>query len=181
MIENFGRNVAKLRKANGITQATLANMVGVQKQTISNIERKVRFPTFETMEKIAMALHASPTQLFATKQESELSEKATISDSIEACSMNVRNLLCIVEILDEYPSEKIDDLASKLFYIERCFSSLSEFEANENLNSSYNEKHTLTPALFRQLPLKTIDVIAKALGYDSAHAASSSADRNEQG
>ncbi|AHD04636.1 helix-turn-helix transcriptional regulator [Paenibacillus larvae] len=53
MIENFGQNVARLRKKKGMSQEELAEKLDVKKQTISNIERGVRYPTFENLEKIA--------------------------------------------------------------------------------------------------------------------------------
>ncbi|MDT2274236.1 helix-turn-helix transcriptional regulator [Paenibacillus larvae] len=54
MIENFGQNVARLRKKEkGMSQEELAEKLDVKKQTISNIERGVRYPTFENLEKIA--------------------------------------------------------------------------------------------------------------------------------
>ena len=39
MIENFGKNVARLRKQKNMTQSDLAKAIGVNKQTISNIEK----------------------------------------------------------------------------------------------------------------------------------------------
>ncbi|OTP09600.1 hypothetical protein A5844_002379, partial [Enterococcus sp. 10A9_DIV0425] len=51
MIENFGNNVARLRKEHGYSQEELAQKIGLKKQSISNIERGVRYPTFETLEK----------------------------------------------------------------------------------------------------------------------------------
>ncbi|MDT2240240.1 helix-turn-helix transcriptional regulator [Paenibacillus larvae] len=42
-----------MKKEKGMSQEELAEKLDVKKQTISNIERGVRYPTFENLEKIA--------------------------------------------------------------------------------------------------------------------------------
>lgn len=65
MIENFGKNVARLRKQKNMTQSDLAKAIGVNKQTISNIEKGDGYPTFNNLEKISRVLEADGVQLFA--------------------------------------------------------------------------------------------------------------------
>lgn len=64
MIENFGANIARLRKKENMTQKALADKLGVSMQTISNIERGEGYPTFEKLEKLSKILNASSIQLF---------------------------------------------------------------------------------------------------------------------
>ncbi len=69
MLENFSRNVARLRKLKKLSQQELADMIGVNKQTISNIERGERFVTGENLDRLAEALDANAVQLFGTEEE----------------------------------------------------------------------------------------------------------------
>lgn len=54
-----------LRRAKDITQEQLADMVGVQKSTISDLERgKSRNPSWETVARIADVFKVDPRELF---------------------------------------------------------------------------------------------------------------------
>lgn len=68
MIENFGKNVARLRRERDMTQVDLAKAIGINKQTISNIEKGKGYPTFNNLEKISQVLKTSPIQLFGRKK-----------------------------------------------------------------------------------------------------------------
>ncbi len=63
--QTFGANVRHHRKAKGWTQDQLGERVGVTLETIGKIERGVVPPSFDTAERIAKALGASPLALFA--------------------------------------------------------------------------------------------------------------------
>ena len=56
-----GKKVKQLREAKGFSQEHLAELVDVQRNTISNIERGVSDPGFQLMVKIASALETTPT------------------------------------------------------------------------------------------------------------------------
>ena len=71
-IQNFGENVAKLRREKNIKQEVLAEYVGISKNAISKIEQGTSYPTFANLDKIAEFFKATPTQLFGTEQEKQL-------------------------------------------------------------------------------------------------------------
>nr|WP_036504973.1 helix-turn-helix transcriptional regulator [Novosphingobium sp. AP12] len=52
----LGRNVARLRKAAGMSQETFADHVPIARSYISDIERGARNPTIEVVERLAKAL-----------------------------------------------------------------------------------------------------------------------------
>jgi transcriptional regulator with XRE-family HTH domain len=52
----IAKNIARIRKAKGITQEDLAYQAGLNRAYIGYIERGERKPTIETIEKIALAL-----------------------------------------------------------------------------------------------------------------------------
>lgn len=64
--EQIARNIKKYRKEVGITQATLAEKVGVSHEFIRRIESKKGAKTFsvDTIWKISVALDIEPGKLF---------------------------------------------------------------------------------------------------------------------
>jgi transcriptional regulator with XRE-family HTH domain len=60
----LGRRVATLRVAAGLTQATLAEHVGVTVETISRLERGKVTPSLERLEDVAGALGVDLGELF---------------------------------------------------------------------------------------------------------------------
>ena len=64
--EQIARNIKKYRKEIGITQAVLAERVGVSHEFIRRIESKKGIKTFsvDTIWKISIALNIDPGKLF---------------------------------------------------------------------------------------------------------------------
>lgn len=60
----FGRRLRQLRRQKNITQERLAESIGVSVDLISNIERGVNSPSFETLEKLAETLEVPAKELF---------------------------------------------------------------------------------------------------------------------
>lgn len=59
----LARNVQKLRKDRGWSQEDLADQSGLDRTYISGIERKVRNPTIEIVERLAKALKTTASAL----------------------------------------------------------------------------------------------------------------------
>ena len=59
-----GANVRHHRRARGMTQEALAERVDVSIETIGKIERGVAAPSFDTVERVAVALDLHPLALF---------------------------------------------------------------------------------------------------------------------
>ena len=60
----FGKNLKKVRKSKGFTQAELANDVGIEISQISRIERGIINTSISTANEIAKALKVKITDLF---------------------------------------------------------------------------------------------------------------------
>jgi len=58
-----GRNVERLRRAQGVTQEQLAERSGFSQQYISGLENGRRNPTVVTLYEIAVALNSNPVDL----------------------------------------------------------------------------------------------------------------------
>lgn len=63
----FGRNLRRLRRQKDITQEQLAEIIGVSVHLISNIERGINGPSFDTLSKLAKALDVEVSKLFDFK------------------------------------------------------------------------------------------------------------------
>ena len=63
MKRNIGLRIKATRQAHKITQEKLAEKCGITTEAISNIERGVNFPSFETLGTIAQALDSHMTDL----------------------------------------------------------------------------------------------------------------------
>lgn len=60
----FGRRLRQLRLQRNLTQERLAEGAGVSVDLISNIERGINAPSFETLERLAESLRVSVKDLF---------------------------------------------------------------------------------------------------------------------
>ncbi|MCM1265579.1 MAG: helix-turn-helix domain-containing protein [Candidatus Gastranaerophilales bacterium] len=70
----FGSSVREHRKARGFTQEKLAELVGVDKNTINRIETGVSFVKSETYAKICNVFNIHPSVLMAKRQDMLLKE-----------------------------------------------------------------------------------------------------------
>lgn len=62
--EKLGRNIARQRNAVGLTQAELADKVGVQPETVSRVETGSRTASLDLLENVARALEVELHDLF---------------------------------------------------------------------------------------------------------------------
>jgi transcriptional regulator with XRE-family HTH domain len=60
----FAKRLRKLRRNADFTQEQLAEKVGVSADFISQVERGINSPSFETMQKLAEVLEVDPSELF---------------------------------------------------------------------------------------------------------------------
>ncbi|WP_315306417.1 helix-turn-helix transcriptional regulator [Enterococcus devriesei] len=165
MIENFGGNVARLRKEHGLSQEEMAEKVGVNKQTISNIERGVRYPTFETLEKIAKVLKAGPIQLFGTMKEIAISDTENVVDRIDDYEDRVQAMMRFAKVFDEQYLKEIDAAFHKTQYIHQLFTAQPIHDEEGNILVNDSGEKEMTPAFFETIPFDQIDNLVKKIDY----------------
>jgi transcriptional regulator with XRE-family HTH domain len=61
------RNLRVLRKRNGFTQEELADIAGINRNYVGQIEREEKSPTVDIVEKLSIALDVDATQIFNSK------------------------------------------------------------------------------------------------------------------
>ena len=74
-ILRFGLRIKQLRERMGMSQEALADAAGLHRTHISLIERGQRSVRIETIEKLAMALHAQPGKLMPTIELGEETQR----------------------------------------------------------------------------------------------------------
>lgn len=67
--ESLGINIKKYRKLNNITQEKLAEIIDIEINSVSAIERGKYFPSPENLVKISQALNVSLSDLFSFSKE----------------------------------------------------------------------------------------------------------------
>lgn len=65
----FGSNVREFRRSNGISQEKLAELSGLHRTYISDVERGSRSISLDNIKKIANALEVEIFRLFIFKEE----------------------------------------------------------------------------------------------------------------
>ena len=98
----FIKNLKFYRKKAGFTQERLAESIGMSSSYIGDMEARERFPSAETIDKIASALNVRPVQLF-----DEYGSPDNIQDSFRASySKTLQEELCsrITEAIDSVVS-----------------------------------------------------------------------------
>ncbi len=61
----LGKNIQIARKRKGLKQHKLADLIGINLQSLSKIERGVNYPTYATLERIMKVLEVMPNELLS--------------------------------------------------------------------------------------------------------------------
>ncbi len=72
--KELGKQIKRLRTANGYTQEELSEMVDISQRALSSIELGKNFATAETLDKILGAFNITLEELFATNHLKETDE-----------------------------------------------------------------------------------------------------------
>ena len=120
---SFGKRIQTARKAKGLTQNQLAQLVGVATGTIQQYELDKREPKIETFQKIAEALGVSLSYFFPTNDEFELKFTVDIDElkrSVFTGDTGDKMLDSIIENyhqLNEAGQQQLAEQAEGLTYI----------------------------------------------------------------
>ncbi|MBC1289142.1 helix-turn-helix transcriptional regulator [Listeria welshimeri] len=118
--KQVGKNIKRIRQAQGITQEELANRIGAIKQTVSKIERGVYSPTFKVLMDICNALNTTPNELLLVDTEwLEWRE-----ESIKRTSYSIDGIADEINIIEDLWANadfcrETDDEKGELFYLDR--------------------------------------------------------------
>ena len=99
--EKIGKRVKEARKKSGMTQAELAEIVGVSVTYISSIERGISFPRGEVFVGILNVLNVSSDFVFCDEVNGSLKQKSCLLYDMIQClpSREQVKILEVVELL----------------------------------------------------------------------------------
>ena len=89
LAERVGANILAKRKMRGLTQAALAERIGVEQQSLSRMENGKIAPRFERLECLAASLHCSVAELFMVPAQVD-NHMAAIADMLGPLSFEGR-------------------------------------------------------------------------------------------
>lgn len=100
-IKLFGKRIKEIRKKNNITQEKLAEILGLDNQTISRIETGYFFTSYENLENMAKILHVEIKDFFDFEhlKDADDLKKELIS---EINKMNSQNLQKVSKFIKEF-------------------------------------------------------------------------------
>ncbi|MGE5572991.1 MAG: helix-turn-helix domain-containing protein [Bacteroidota bacterium] len=104
---NLGEQIAHLRKAKGISQDELADLIGVSRGAISMYEINKREPDYETLQKLADFFGVSTDYLLGR------TNKATRKDAARFVPVapKTRKLYDVISRAEDLPEENVEQIA----------------------------------------------------------------------
>ncbi|MDF0479658.1 helix-turn-helix domain-containing protein [Vagococcus sp. PNs007] len=160
MIENFGSNLARLRKERNLTQTEFSEMLGITKQTISNIEQSKAYPSFTTLEKISQLLKAGPTELFGTENEILLYNTPKLLDEVDSYQDKIHNILKLEQALEKINKIDLDNLVDQVSYIQNFFSKTPRTDETGEPILDNDNQVSFADSPYSKVPVQEIEKLA---------------------
>lgn len=88
-----GTAIAEQRRARGLTQAKLAEMIDLEQEAISRWERGTRMPTLHRLQQLSDALDCSVDQLLQRGSKRPNDQLAVIADALNGLDGDERELV----------------------------------------------------------------------------------------
>lgn len=88
-----GESIAELRRAKGLTQAQLAEMIDLEQEAVSRWERGTRVPTLHRLQQLSDALECSVDQLLQRGSKRPNDQMANIADALNGLDTDERMLV----------------------------------------------------------------------------------------
>ncbi|KWZ34547.1 helix-turn-helix domain-containing protein [Burkholderia anthina] len=88
-----GTAIAEQRRARGLTQAKLAEMIDLEQEAISRWERGTRVPTLYRLQQLSDALNCSVDQLLQRGSKRPDDQLAIIADALDGLDSDERELV----------------------------------------------------------------------------------------
>lgn len=88
-----GSTIAELRRARGLTQAKLAEMINLEQEAISRWERGTRVPTLYCLQQLSNALECTVDDLLRRGSRHIDDQTAVVSDALKGLEADERALV----------------------------------------------------------------------------------------
>lgn len=103
IVEKLGRRLAFFRKLRDMTQAELAEKVGLSNNFIALIESGKRAPSFETLERLIKVLNVNISQIFNFEELNKYDTTEEIRERLNSyiSEMKPEDLSILVDLADK--------------------------------------------------------------------------------
>lgn len=89
----LGKRIQEVRRSKNLTQEYMAELIGIETVSLSNIERGKYYPTAENLNKIIDILNVEPEELFTFKH---LASHKELLDEINSKLVNNEHLTRLI-------------------------------------------------------------------------------------
>ena len=96
----IGKKIQTIRKHRGITQEKLAEMIGIEIPSMSNLETGKYAPSIETLQKLSEALQVRPYEFYYFEDISEENMRQEIIQALNGNSKLVKIFYSILKITE---------------------------------------------------------------------------------
>ena len=90
---NFGNTLKELRQRAGLTQKQLADRLWLSKATVSYYEQSLRYPSPETLVRLAGVFHVSTDYLLGLDEKSQSIDVSDLTEEESSAVQSVINAL----------------------------------------------------------------------------------------
>lgn len=104
----IGRRIAACRKARGLTQEQLSELVDISNTYMSSIERAVSIPSTEVIMRLAIALDTTPDEFLTGTARRGTERWQDVAQRLR--TLNERQLDLTDSFLDWLTAQKLDEL-----------------------------------------------------------------------
>ena len=112
---DIGRQIARYRKQDHMTQEQLSELVGISNRTISKWESGTALPSVDLVTRIASALHISPNQLFGVEEPVQTEDLTEIVRSAVAEAVREAIEDCVPDAVESAIEDLLPDAVSEAF------------------------------------------------------------------
>lgn len=91
LADRLSRNIAARRRALGLTQAQIAERLGVDTETLSRFERGKHLPSLATLERLAQVLATTIAELLSEEEKAVDDEALVVTTWLSALSPSDRD------------------------------------------------------------------------------------------
>ncbi|MFM0230349.1 helix-turn-helix domain-containing protein [Paraburkholderia sediminicola] len=95
-----GESIAELRRAKGLTQAQLAEMIDLEQEAVSRWERGTRVPTLLRLQQLSDALECSVDQLLQRGSKRPNDQLANVANALNGLDADERAL--VVDFVQQF-------------------------------------------------------------------------------
>lgn len=129
--QTFGTMIATLRKEKKLTQAEVAEMMGVTDKAVSKWERDLSFPDINTLPKLAELFDVTVDELMQVKVDTKKEENTKITEIInlvcKGIAMAMGIAVVVLSLLEELETEN----ALRMLGLGLACLAISQFSLNK--------------------------------------------------